>query len=323
MELHEIGKLLKEERLRQGMELSAVAKVTRIGVSALQAIEEGNESVLPSPVYIKGFVRNYARVLKLDLAMIDDALKEIRLASGNAMWSPTQSLQDDRTPFTGWNIGLAALTLLVLVGVTIVLVQIRSPEQPALSEDSGAAPSQISAPRHSAESLPQPDQEPASVQPPPDQPLAAPMPQNTAPTAPDSEIVPAEQNAEPIVGREAVQGDADIPPIRPDMSLRKAELMNMRLTLRPENLRAEFEVHNLTEELLSGQISISFISKDNRSFPALGQEETPQYRIRNFRLISTPLHLPPDLDLTDVTQVQFVATDSAGTEVLVKTYPVS
>ena len=106
------------------------------------------------------------------------------------------------------------------------------------------------------------------------------------------------------------------------MSLQMVELDNMQLTRRPGNLRADFEIRNLSNNLISGAISVSFISKDDHTLPALGNEEIPRFSIRNFRPVSTRLHLPPGLNLDDVTRVQFVVTDPNGTDILVKTYPI-
>jgi cytoskeleton protein RodZ len=63
MDLRELGAMLREERERQGLSVEAVADQIKITRTCLAAIEEGNESVLPHPVYAKGFIKNYARVL--------------------------------------------------------------------------------------------------------------------------------------------------------------------------------------------------------------------------------------------------------------------
>ncbi|PTN32314.1 RodZ family helix-turn-helix domain-containing protein [Desulfonatronum sp. SC1] len=311
MDLREIGKLLKEERLRQGVELPAAAKVTRISASALEAIEEGDETPLPNPVYIKGFIRNYARFLRLDPSVIDNALGEMRFMSGNAMWSPSQSLPVARRSPSGWKFGVAALALVVLAGGGAALFQLRSDNETMQLSDSPPIP-----------------QESPSFQPP-----EGPASQSTwtptisEPWQKQAERVAALQDdlagaPEQAASQEPDQNSEETPTVRPDISLQIVELDNMRLTLRPENLRADFEIHNFTNDLISGQISISFISKNDHIFRALGHEEIPRFTIRNFRPVSTRLHLPPELNLDDVSRVQFVVTESDGTDVLVKTYPI-
>ncbi|KHK04063.1 RodZ domain-containing protein [Desulfovibrio sp. TomC] len=66
MDLRELGTMLREERERQGLSLDTVADKIKISRSCLAAIEEGNERALPHPVYAKGFIKNYAKILGVD-----------------------------------------------------------------------------------------------------------------------------------------------------------------------------------------------------------------------------------------------------------------
>jgi len=64
--LFEIGASLKEARLRQGLDFSALEAGTKIRGKYLQALEEEHFDVLPGETYIKGFLRTYAEYLGLD-----------------------------------------------------------------------------------------------------------------------------------------------------------------------------------------------------------------------------------------------------------------
>jgi cytoskeleton protein RodZ len=57
---------LKEIRLALGKDLKEFAELTRIRESHLKAIEEGRFEKLPPPVYARGYIREYARVLAAD-----------------------------------------------------------------------------------------------------------------------------------------------------------------------------------------------------------------------------------------------------------------
>lgn len=61
-----IGDELRQERLRQGLTLDAVAQRTRIPLRSLEAIEAGAFDRLPGLVFARNFVRLYAVDLKLD-----------------------------------------------------------------------------------------------------------------------------------------------------------------------------------------------------------------------------------------------------------------
>lgn len=60
-----IGERFFEEREKKGYTLEEVSKATKIRLSFLLAIEKGEYDKLPSGAYAYGFIRNYARFLKL------------------------------------------------------------------------------------------------------------------------------------------------------------------------------------------------------------------------------------------------------------------
>lgn len=64
--LAELGNQLRLKRQEQGLSLEEVAAKTLIRRQLLQAIETGELNELPEPIYIRGFIRQYADVLGLD-----------------------------------------------------------------------------------------------------------------------------------------------------------------------------------------------------------------------------------------------------------------
>jgi hypothetical protein len=64
--LFELGESLRLARERQGLELSDVERVTRIGPWYLAALEEERFDRLPALAYAKGFLSGYAAFLGLD-----------------------------------------------------------------------------------------------------------------------------------------------------------------------------------------------------------------------------------------------------------------
>jgi cytoskeletal protein RodZ len=65
-----VGQQLRQAREAQKIGLHEVVDMTKIRGDHLRALEEGNYSVFSAPVYIRGFVRTYATLLKLDTAQI-------------------------------------------------------------------------------------------------------------------------------------------------------------------------------------------------------------------------------------------------------------
>jgi cytoskeleton protein RodZ len=70
-----IGQKLKQAREDQHLTLEKASEATRIRAPYLQALEADDLSAMPSPVQARGFMRNYAEYLGLD---IDQLLDELR-----------------------------------------------------------------------------------------------------------------------------------------------------------------------------------------------------------------------------------------------------
>lgn len=96
-----MAKSLKEQREKLGRELKEVARITRIKVSYLKAIEEEDFAKLPVEVYTKGYIREYAKFLGYPsdaaIAPYEAYLEEIR---GGKKKNLTDILSEDieKTP---------------------------------------------------------------------------------------------------------------------------------------------------------------------------------------------------------------------------------
>jgi len=66
MNLLELGDLLKREREKRGLSVRDVMETTKISRRNLNALEAGEIKLLPHPVYLKGYVRNYAHMVGLN-----------------------------------------------------------------------------------------------------------------------------------------------------------------------------------------------------------------------------------------------------------------
>lgn len=76
-----VGDILRAEREKQGLTIKDVEHETSIRSLYIEAIEQGNKKALPSEVYVKGFIRNYAEFLNLDVEQIAKQYRE-ELSSG-------------------------------------------------------------------------------------------------------------------------------------------------------------------------------------------------------------------------------------------------
>ncbi len=61
-----VGELLKEARLVRGKGLDEISDALKINKNYLKALEEGDWEVFKAEIYIKGFLKNYAKYLGID-----------------------------------------------------------------------------------------------------------------------------------------------------------------------------------------------------------------------------------------------------------------
>ncbi|MDL2275663.1 helix-turn-helix domain-containing protein [Desulfosarcina sp. OttesenSCG-928-G10] len=72
------GRYLRSFRLKQGLSLPDISRMTRIQVNTLEALEADDYAALPPKPYVKSFIHNYAGVLKINAdAVINLYLAEL------------------------------------------------------------------------------------------------------------------------------------------------------------------------------------------------------------------------------------------------------
>ena len=76
--LKRIGNFIKEARISRNQSIEDLASDLKIGAHQLQAIEEGNENLLPEKVFIKAMVRRISEKLKIDTEFIMSEFKNER-----------------------------------------------------------------------------------------------------------------------------------------------------------------------------------------------------------------------------------------------------
>ena len=70
-----VAEQLRQAREAKNLTVQQVADITKIRTDHLRALEEGNFDMFSAPVYIRGFVRTYSTLLKLDVPQIMAALE--------------------------------------------------------------------------------------------------------------------------------------------------------------------------------------------------------------------------------------------------------
>ena len=83
------GEVLRRIRMGRGIELEEVANLTKIGMTHLRNIEANRYELLPAPVYLRGFLREIARCLRVDpKAAVESYMQKMQAEAAAAPQKP-------------------------------------------------------------------------------------------------------------------------------------------------------------------------------------------------------------------------------------------
>ncbi len=71
-----VAEQLHSAREAKNLSIHQVAEVTKIRTDHIRALEQGDFNIFSAPVYIRGFVRTYGTLLKLDVPRLMTALDQ-------------------------------------------------------------------------------------------------------------------------------------------------------------------------------------------------------------------------------------------------------
>jgi cytoskeleton protein RodZ len=72
-----LGAALRTARERLKLDVENVAQQLKMSMHQVTALEQDNLAALPAPTFVRGFIRNYARLLQMDAAPLLDAYKQM------------------------------------------------------------------------------------------------------------------------------------------------------------------------------------------------------------------------------------------------------
>lgn len=111
-----VGQSLRAARLGRGMSIEDVARQLRLSVRQITALENDNYGKLSSTTFLRGFVRNYAKLVQMDAALLLQRLEQ----SLPPPPTPTISYQIEGIPFPS-NQGRGTRNL-IIAGVVLALL---------------------------------------------------------------------------------------------------------------------------------------------------------------------------------------------------------
>ena len=152
-----LGTYLRNAREARGLDLRDAAQQTRIGYAYLQAIEREDFTKLPGEVFVKGFLRNYAKFLRVPDDEVLRLYAELKLPPAPAGAAQDAAPQNpakhdlhksetlhDAVPLREETVGVeryvwAAVALVLLIAALFVAL----PERQAGQKDRGAELSSV------------------------------------------------------------------------------------------------------------------------------------------------------------------------------------
>lgn len=112
------GRLLQQTRLARGIELEKVAARLHLKIELLSAIEQDADDQLPSPVFTRGYLKNYARFLDLDPEPFLQAYDARQPAAASPPPPKSVPITTGQTRSTSWF--SQPITWLLLTGLAVV-----------------------------------------------------------------------------------------------------------------------------------------------------------------------------------------------------------
>ncbi len=109
--LAELGHLLREERIRRGLSVGAIADQLKITSRVVRAIEDGDVEGMPHAVYARGFIRSYAHLLDIDEELVQGGCGVLR----DSEEAPTIPARLDFSPSTGRSFRIPWFTVILCV----------------------------------------------------------------------------------------------------------------------------------------------------------------------------------------------------------------
>jgi cytoskeletal protein RodZ len=119
-----IGTFLRRQRERNQMSVAELARVTRIPVTSLAAIEGDQFDALPGEVFARGFLRSYARAVGVapeDVLARYGASRRVNLPAPVPVAAPVEAARAGQGRRFGVAIAFVLLLILFTLALSIVL----------------------------------------------------------------------------------------------------------------------------------------------------------------------------------------------------------
>jgi cytoskeletal protein RodZ len=135
-----VGELLKSKRQDKKLSLEEVNKHTKLSVEVLQSIEQDDFGSFESEIYLKGFLRNYAKYLGLDVDHVLQLLEGQRgdaPAAGGTMWDIEETVREEKLSSPQILNRVVVPLLIVIIIILSILLALEKRRVKALKSNLG------------------------------------------------------------------------------------------------------------------------------------------------------------------------------------------
>jgi len=119
-----LGRYLRRQRERRGMNVAELSRVTRIPTASLEAIEADRFDELPGEVFVRGFLTAYAqavRVLPAEVVARYTSSRRVAYVTPLPMQTPLQAAREGQGG-RRFGVAIAFVLLLILLSLALSIV---------------------------------------------------------------------------------------------------------------------------------------------------------------------------------------------------------
>jgi len=137
-----VGQFLREKREEKRMSIAEIARATRVPPSSVERIEADQFDELPGEVYVRGFLKSYARAVGVS----EDEVLGRYTSSRRIAWVTPLPMPSATKPARGRRVGVAVAFVLLLILFTLALSIVLKPrggdmpQELSLSEERATQP---------------------------------------------------------------------------------------------------------------------------------------------------------------------------------------
>jgi cytoskeletal protein RodZ len=121
--MEKVGQYLRRHREEKRMSLEEISRATRVPMSSVERIEADQFDELPGEVFVRGFLKSYARAVGLPS---DDVLARYT-SSRRVAWVTPLPISSPTKPPRGRRFGVAIAFVLLLILFTLALSIVLKP----------------------------------------------------------------------------------------------------------------------------------------------------------------------------------------------------